>query len=78
MFGSQEDKIECSEVLGDMTVPYSPQLALSVYLKSGDAHEKVIHCFMQTGGSCAYHCTVQIMERLLFFEAVLCIYRGNG
>lgn len=46
-----EDKIECSEVLGDMTVQYSPQLALSIYLRSGDAHEKVIHCFMQTGGA---------------------------
>jgi len=44
-----EDKIECSEALGDMTVQFSPQLALSIYLKSGDAHEKVIHCFMQTG-----------------------------
>jgi hypothetical protein len=46
----QEDKIECSAELGDMTAPYSPQLALAVYLRAGDSHEKVIHCFMQTGG----------------------------
>ncbi len=45
----KEEKIECSRELGDMTAPYSPQLALAIYLRAGDSHEKVIHCFMQTG-----------------------------
>ena len=49
----KEDKIECSRELGDMTQPYSPQLALAIYLRAGDSHEKVIHCFMQTGGTLA-------------------------
>jgi clathrin heavy chain len=48
-FAPQEDKIECSSELGDMTKPYSPQLALAIYLRSGDSHEKVVHCFLQTG-----------------------------
>lgn len=44
-----EDKLDCSETLGDMVAPYDPRLALRVYLASGEAHEKVINCYMQTG-----------------------------
>jgi clathrin heavy chain len=48
-FAPQEDKIECSSELGDMTKPYSLQLALAIYLRSGDSHKKVVNCFLQTG-----------------------------
>jgi clathrin heavy chain len=39
-----EDKLTCSEPLGDMVMPSNPKLALSVYLRAGDAHEKVVQC----------------------------------
>jgi clathrin heavy chain len=44
-----EDKITCSEALGDMVLPLNPKLALSVYLRAGDAHEKVVQCLLATG-----------------------------
>uniref|UniRef100_A0A7S1G8A3 Clathrin heavy chain n=2 Tax=Bicosoecida sp. CB-2014 TaxID=1486930 RepID=A0A7S1G8A3_9STRA len=44
-----EDKVECSEMLGDLVAPYNAALALQVYLRSGEAHEKVINCYMSTG-----------------------------
>ena len=44
----KEDKLECSEVLGDMVKTVSPTLALSVYVR-GDAPDKVIQCFAETG-----------------------------
>ncbi|RYY38323.1 hypothetical protein EON62_00490, partial [archaeon] len=44
-----EDKVTCSEVLGDMVLPLNPALALSVYLRAGDAHEKVVQAFLATG-----------------------------
>jgi clathrin heavy chain len=44
-----EDKITCSEALGDMVMPLNPQLALSVYLRSGEAHEKVVQALLATG-----------------------------
>jgi clathrin heavy chain len=44
-----EDKITCSEALGDMVMPLNNKLALSVYLKAGDAHEKVMQALMAQG-----------------------------
>mmetsp|Transcript_10294 Transcript_10294/g.24653 ORF Transcript_10294/g.24653 Transcript_10294/m.24653 type:complete len:1703 (-) Transcript_10294:71-5179(-) len=44
-----EDKVECSEALGDLAAPYNAALALQVYLRSGEAHEKVVNCYMSTG-----------------------------
>ena len=44
----KEDKLECSEILGDMVKTVSPTLALSVYVR-GDAPDKVIQCFAETG-----------------------------
>ena len=44
-----EDKVTCSETLGDMVQPINPKLALSVYLRCGDAHEKVVQCLLATG-----------------------------
>ena len=45
----KEDKLECSEQLGDMIMQFQdPKMALAVYLRS-NATEKVINCFMQTG-----------------------------
>eukprot|EP00041_Stephanoeca_diplocostata_P026406 m.712062 g.712062 ORF g.712062 m.712062 type:complete len:1677 (+) comp22957_c0_seq1:116-5146(+) len=44
----KEDKLECSEQLGDMIKGVSPRLALSVYLR-GEAPDKVIQCFAETG-----------------------------
>jgi len=44
-----EDKITCSEALGDLVMPINAALALSVYLRAGDAHEKVVQAFLATG-----------------------------
>ncbi|KAI8074164.1 putative CHC1-clathrin heavy chain [Gongronella butleri] len=42
----KEDKLECSEELGDIVKPYDSLLALSVYLRAG-VHKKTILCFAE-------------------------------
>lgn len=44
-----EDKVTCSEALGDMVMALNPKLALSVYLRSGEAHEKVVQALLAAG-----------------------------
>lgn len=44
-----EDKVTPSEALGDMVMPQNPKLALSIYLRSGDAHEKVSQALLAAG-----------------------------
>lgn len=44
-----EDKVTCSEGLGDMVMPINQKLALSIYAKAGDAHEKVVQCLLAMG-----------------------------
>jgi clathrin heavy chain len=44
----KEDKLECSEELGDLIKPLSVKFALSVYIRA-EAHHKVIQCFAETG-----------------------------
>ncbi|KAI9221518.1 hypothetical protein BC828DRAFT_404854 [Blastocladiella britannica] len=44
----KEDKLFCSEELGDLVKPFDAQLALSVYLRA-NAASKVIVCFAETG-----------------------------
>jgi clathrin heavy chain len=44
----KEDKMECSEELGDMVKAADPPLALSVYLRA-NVPNKVIQCFAETG-----------------------------
>jgi clathrin heavy chain len=44
----KEDKLKCSEALGDLIKPVSPKFALSVYLRC-EASAKVIQCFAETG-----------------------------
>ena len=45
-----EDKITCSEALGDMVMQAgNPKLALSVYFRSGEAHDKVMQALLQAG-----------------------------
>ncbi|KAM5263324.1 clathrin heavy chain 2 [Ctenodactylus gundi] len=44
----KEDKLECSEELGDLVKTSDPMLALSVYLRA-NVPSKVIHCFAETG-----------------------------
>lgn len=44
----KEDKLECSEELGDLVKTMDPTLALSVYLRASVAH-KVVACFAETG-----------------------------
>lgn len=46
----REDKLTCTEELGDVLRQTSPIIALGVYIKA-NAHEKVIHCMIQTGQS---------------------------
>ncbi|KRT86899.1 hypothetical protein AMK59_1082, partial [Oryctes borbonicus] len=44
----KEDKLECSEELGDLVKQTDPTLALSVYLRA-NVPAKVIQCFAETG-----------------------------
>ncbi|XP_054546712.1 clathrin heavy chain 2 isoform X2 [Talpa occidentalis] len=44
----KEDKLECSEELGDLVKTIDPTLALTVYLRA-DVPSKVTHCFAETG-----------------------------
>ncbi|KAJ2604110.1 Clathrin heavy chain [Coemansia sp. RSA 1722] len=44
----KEDKLECSEELGDIVQPHDATLALSVYLRA-NAPAKVVVCFAQSG-----------------------------
>lgn len=43
-----EDKLECSEELGDIVAPVDVNLALSVYLRA-NVPDKVINCYVQRG-----------------------------
>ncbi|XP_033627674.1 clathrin heavy chain 1 [Asterias rubens] len=44
----KEDKLECSEELGDLVKAHDPTVALSVYLRA-NVPNKVIQCFAETG-----------------------------
>jgi len=44
----QEDKLGCSEELGDLIKPLDLKMALSVYYRA-NSHAKVIFCFAETG-----------------------------
>lgn len=44
----KDDKLECSEELGDLVKAVDPTLALSVYLRA-NVPNKVIQCFAETG-----------------------------
>ncbi|KAI0372779.1 clathrin heavy chain [Pilatotrama ljubarskyi] len=44
----KENKLTCSEELGDVVRPFDMTLALSVYLRA-NVHNKVIACFAETG-----------------------------
>uniref|UniRef100_A0A7S4AXC6 Clathrin heavy chain n=1 Tax=Pseudo-nitzschia australis TaxID=44445 RepID=A0A7S4AXC6_9STRA len=44
----KEDKLQCSEQLGDLIMPVDVGMALSVYLRA-ESHAKAIQCFAQRG-----------------------------
>lgn len=44
----REDKLECTQELGDLAKPYDINLALSIYLR-GNCQQKVVQCFAETG-----------------------------
>jgi len=44
----KDDKLHCSEALGDLIMPSDTAMALSVYLRS-ECHGKAIQCFVQRG-----------------------------
>ena len=44
----KDDKLHCSEQLGDLIMPHDTAMALSVYLRS-ECHGKAIQCFVQRG-----------------------------
>ncbi|KAJ1640988.1 hypothetical protein T492DRAFT_1127084 [Pavlovales sp. CCMP2436] len=46
-----EDKLTCSEELGDCIKPTVIQMALAVYVKA-EAHQKVLMCLFKTGQHC--------------------------
>lgn len=44
----KEDKLECTEELGDIVRPLEVKFALSIYLRA-NSHQKVIQCFVEVG-----------------------------
>jgi len=44
----KDDKLQCSETLGDLIMPSDAGMALSVYLRA-ECHAKAIQCFVQRG-----------------------------
>jgi len=44
----KEDKLECTEELGDIVRPLETKFALSIYLRA-QIHQKVIQCFVELG-----------------------------
>lgn len=44
----KDDKLQCSEALGDLILPHDAGMALSVYLRA-ECHAKAIQCFVQRG-----------------------------
>jgi len=44
----KDDKLQCSEALGDLIMPHDVGMALSVYLRA-EVHAKAINCFVQRG-----------------------------
>eukprot|EP00978_Attheya_sp_CCMP212_P015550 scaffold40082_cov55-Attheya_sp.AAC.1 len=44
----KDDKLQCSETLGDLVMPSDTGMALSIYLRA-ECHEKAINCFVQRG-----------------------------
>jgi clathrin heavy chain len=44
----KDDKLTCSEALGDLIMPSDVGMALSVYLRA-ECHSKAINCFVQRG-----------------------------
>mmetsp|Transcript_21715 Transcript_21715/g.40605 ORF Transcript_21715/g.40605 Transcript_21715/m.40605 type:complete len:1699 (-) Transcript_21715:62-5158(-) len=44
----KEDKLECTEALGDLVIKADPKMALSIYLRA-NVPEKVVQCFMLNG-----------------------------
>ena len=44
----KDDKLQCSEALGDLIMPSDVGMALSVYLRA-ECHSKAINCFVQRG-----------------------------
>jgi len=44
----KEEKLECTEELGDVVKPLDSRLALSIYLRA-NCHQKVIFCFVELG-----------------------------
>ncbi|KAL9179678.1 hypothetical protein ACHAXT_008968 [Thalassiosira profunda] len=44
----KDDKLHCSETLGDLIMPHDTAMALSVFLRS-ECHGKAIQCFVQRG-----------------------------
>uniref|UniRef100_A0A452TKQ8 Clathrin heavy chain n=1 Tax=Ursus maritimus TaxID=29073 RepID=A0A452TKQ8_URSMA len=59
----KEDKLECSEELGDLVKTADPTLALSVYLRA-NVPSKVIQCFAETG---------QFQKIVLYAKKVGCV-----
>lgn len=45
----KEDKLECSSELGDLVAAVDSNLALQVYMRGGDSHEKVVNGFLNAG-----------------------------
>jgi len=56
----KEDKLECTEELGDVVRPMDSRFALSIYLRA-NAHQKVITCFVEQG---SYDQIVQYVKKV--------------
>lgn len=63
----KEDKLECSEELGDLVKSVDPTLALSVYLRA-NVPNKVIQCFAETG---------QVQKIVLYAKKLAILQTGS-
>ena len=68
----KEDKLECSEELGDLVKPFDATLALSVYLRAS-VPQKVVACFAETG---QFQKIVLYCKKVSFQADYISILRG--
>eukprot|EP00747_Dinoflagellata_sp_TGD_P171026 gnl/TRDRNA2_/TRDRNA2_204031_c0_seq1.p1 gnl/TRDRNA2_/TRDRNA2_204031_c0~~gnl/TRDRNA2_/TRDRNA2_204031_c0_seq1.p1 ORF type:complete len:208 (-),score=15.24 gnl/TRDRNA2_/TRDRNA2_204031_c0_seq1:80-703(-) len=60
----KEDKLGCTEELGDIVKPLEESYALSIYLRAG-AHEKAIGCFAEQG----QHDQIEVYVKRVGYQA---------
>lgn len=68
----KENKLECTEELGDIVKPLEAKFALSIYVRA-QCHQKVINCFVEQG---QYEQIVQYVKKVGFQADYTQLLRG--